>query len=119
MAIQVRISYKDGAGYTDMALRSSMQAIIDADDVYKKVFLTVDIPASQDLTQTISITTDNKMAESAVDMFLNTTGEQAQSDYNTISQFQVLDNQLVITRLGDKPTGSINVTLIFYEKGAQ
>ena len=117
MPIDFRLSFKDGAGYTDLALRTSMGAIIDADNVYKKVFLTVNIPASNDTTQTISIVTDEKMPDSDVEMYLNTTGEQAQTDYNTISQFQVLENQLVITRLGDKPTGTIEVTLIFYEKG--
>ena len=52
--------------------------------------------------------------DSWVEMVLVGDTEQEQKDYSTITQFQVFNNQLVITRLNQMPTNSIEVKLLFY-----
>lgn len=113
--VDFRLSYKNNTEYVDLFPRTSMEGIIGAEQAFKKVSLDVTIPASQDTTQTIQITTDAKMPDSIVEMYLVTTGEQAEQDYATIDQYEIQTNQMIITRLGNKPTGSIDVVLLFYE----
>ena len=55
--------------------------------------------------------------DSWVEMVLVGDTEQEQKDYSTITQFQVFNNQLVITRLNQMPTDSIEVKLLFYIRG--
>ena len=55
--------------------------------------------------------------DSWVEMVLVGDTEQEQKDYSTITQFQVFNNQLVITRLNQMPTNSIEVKLLFYIRG--
>ena len=116
MPLDFRLSYKEGINYTDLFPQVSIDSIEDGQHVYQNVVLPVTIPASQDVTQTITITTDAKMPVSRFDVFLVSTGEQAEIDYSTITQMEVQTNQLIVTRLEDKPTGSIDVILLFYEQ---
>ena len=117
MAIDVRPSFKSGVEYVDMFLHTSVSAIDDLHTEFKKVSMVVTIPASQELTQIISIVTDERMPNSSFDVFLNSTGDEAEYDFSTITQMEVQANQLIVTRLYSKPKGTIDVTLIFYEKG--
>lgn len=55
--------------------------------------------------------------DSWVEMVLVGDTEQEQKDYSTITQFQVFNNQLVVTRLNQMPTNSIEVKLLFYIRG--
>lgn len=116
MPTNFRLAYNAGTDYVDLFPKTSIQAITDASQVYQITTLQVTIPAVSTMTQTITITTDSAMASSPVRMVLDSTGDQAESDYSTITQFQVNTNELVITRLYSMPTGSIDVTLIFFEQ---
>lgn len=118
MAIDVRLTYQQSQrNYVDLFPHTLVSAIADVNTEFQKVPLVVTIPPSEELTQTIAITTDAKMPNSNFDVYLNTTGDQAKVDYSTISQLEVQANQLIVTRIYEKPTGTIEVTLVFYEKG--
>lgn len=119
MPTNFRLAYNsDGLNYVDLFPKTSTDAIIGADNIYEITQLQVDIPAptSSTTTQTISITTTPQMVAAPFRMYLVSTGEQAESDYSTITQAQVQTNQLVITRLYNMPTDDITVGLVFFEK---
>lgn len=119
MAVNFRLAYNSGLEIVDLFPASSMGAVDGAENVmqYSTLNVTIPAPTSQDVTQTISITTTAQQVATPVYMVLTSTGAQAESDYATISQYQVTENQLVLTRLYNWPQDSINVTLIFEEAG--
>lgn len=119
MAVNFRLAYNSALEIVDLFPASSMGAVDGAENVmqYSTLNVTIPAPTSQDVTQTISITTTAQQVAAPVYMVLTSTGAQAESDYATISQYQVTENQLVITRLYNWPQDSINVTLIFEEAG--
>lgn len=119
MPTNFRLAYNsDGLNYVDLFPKTSMDAIIGADNAYEITELQVTIPApsTSTLNQTITISTTPEMVNSPFRMYLVSTGNQAQNDYNTITQAQVQTNQLIITRVYDMPTDSIIVMLVFFEQ---
>ena len=116
MALNFRLSAKQGSGYTDLFSRTSIEGIVDVDTEFIKVPLTVTIPAADKGTQNITITTDEKMPNSMFEVYLNTTGEDAIKAYSTLTQVSVTTNQLTVIRLYQDQTTDIEVTLMFYEK---
>lgn len=117
MSLDFRLAYTDSIRYIDLFPDTSVSAITNAgDDLYQIAVLPVTIPAVQTETQDITIVADALLANSIVRMYLVNNGEQAQQDYNTITQFNVSINQLTITRLYDYPSGSIDVKLVFFKK---
>lgn len=121
MAVNFRLAYNQGIDYVDLFPRSNVQAIIGADDIlqYSTINVTIPAPSDNPNTQTIAITTTEAQVNAPVNMFLVSTGAQAQNDYGTIDQFEVQENSLVITRLYNWPSDSIEVMLVFQQKGAQ
>lgn len=119
MALNFRLAYNRGLDIVDLFPASSMDAVDGNEYVmqYSTIDVTIPAPTSQDVTQTISITTTPKQVAAPVYMFLTSTGEQAEAGYFTINQYQVTTNQLIITRLYGWPQDSINVTLVFEEAG--
>ena len=119
MALNFRLAYNSGLEIVDLFPASSMVAIDGNDNImkYSTIDVTIPAPTTQDTTQTIAITTTPQQVAAPVYMLLTSTGQQAQSDYGTIDQYQVTTNQLVLTRLYTWPQDSINVTLIFEEAG--
>lgn len=119
MAVNFRLSYNSGLEFVDLFPGSSMSAVQGTDNImsYSTIDVTIPAPATQDVTQTIAITTTDAQANAPVYMILNSTGNQSEEDYATINQFQIQTNSLVITRLYSWPKDSINVTLIFKEAG--
>lgn len=119
MPTNFRLAYNsDGLNYVDLFPKTSTDAIIGADNIYEITQLQVDIPApsTSTLTQSVAISTTPQMVAAPFRMYLVSTGEQAESDYSTITQAQVQTNQLVITRLYNMPTDDITVGLVFFEK---
>ena len=119
MPTNFRLAYNsDGLNYVDLFPKTSTDAIIGADNIYEITQLQVDIPAptSSTTTQTISITTTPQMVAAPFRMYLVSTGEQAKSDYSTITQAQVQENELLITRLYNMPADTITVELVFFEQ---
>lgn len=118
MPTNFRLEYNNGLEYVDLFPSTSVHGIIDANNVFEIVSLDVTIPApsSQTLTQSITITTTQEMEDTNFNVVLLSTGEQAESDYATISQMQVNTNELVVTRLYNMPDDSIDVRLVFFEQ---
>lgn len=119
MPTNFRLAYNsDGLNYVDLFPKTSTDAIIGADNIYEITQLRVDIPApsTSTLAQSVAISTTPQMVAAPFRMCLVSTGEQAESDYSTITQAQVQTNQLVITRLYNMPTDDITVGLVFFEK---
>lgn len=121
MATNFRLAYTNGIEYIDLFPKTSVTAIVDAQNVYDIVQVDVNIPAptSPALTQTVALSTTPAMVAAPFRVYLSSTGTQAESDYATINQVEVQDSQLVITRLGDMPVGAIDVTLVFFEAGGE
>ena len=117
MATNFRLAYTNGIEYIDLFPKTSVTAIVDVQNIYDIVQVDVNIPAptSSTLTQTVALSTTPAMVAAPFRVYLSSTGTQAESDYATINQIEVRDNQLVITRLGDMPVGAIDVTLVFFE----
>lgn len=121
MATNFRLAYTNGIEYIDLFPKTSVTAIVDAQNIYDIVQVDVNIPAptSPALTQTVALSTTPAMVAAPFRVYLSSTGTQAESDYATINQVEVQDNQLVITRLGDMPVGAIDVMLVFFEVGGE
>lgn len=117
MATNFRLAYTNGIEYIDLFPKTSVTAIVDAQNIYDIVQVDVNIPAptSSTLTQTVALSTTPAMVAAPFRVYLSSTGTQAESDYATINQVEVQDSQLVITRLGDMPVGAIDVMLVFFE----
>lgn len=117
MAVNFRLAYNDGLDIVDLFPKSNVMSIIDNTNAMKYSTIDVVIPAptTEVMTQTIAITTTTAQVNAPVYMFLNSTGEQAEIDYSTITQFSIENNQLIITRLYNWPEESIDVTLLFKE----
>lgn len=119
MPTNFRLAYNsDGLNYIDLFPRTTTGAIIGADNIYEITQLQVDIPApsTSTLTQSVAISTTPQMVSAPFRMYLVSTGEQAESDYSTITQVQVQENELIVTRLYNMPTDTITVGLVFFEQ---
>ena len=119
MAINFRLNYNNGVEYADLFFKTSLENIIEIGNCLHYSTLQLEIPsvAANTITQTIPITISSSQENCAVAMFLLDDTTQAQSDYATISQFEIQNNQLIITRLYNWPTDSVNVLLLFKEGG--
>lgn len=117
MAVNFRLAYNDGLDIVDLFPKSNVMSIIDNTNAMKYSTIDVAIPAptTEVTTQTIAITTTTAQVNAPVYMFLTSTGEQAEIDYSTITQFSVSTNELELVRLYNWPQESINVTLVFKE----
>lgn len=119
MALNFQPRYKASEEeYAELNYATNVSSVLGTEDVYQIVTqnLNIPVPSGSNITQTLSFLTDSKMPESKVEMYLTTAGNEAQLAYNTITQFEVRTNQVIITRLGKMPQTAINVTLVFYEK---
>lgn len=119
MAVNFRLAYNSGIEIIDLFPNSAISCVQGIDNImqYSTINVTIPAPTSQDITQTISISTTTSQVNAPVSMILTSTGTQAEIDYATITQYEVNTNQLIITRLYTWLEDSINVTLIFEEAG--
>lgn len=115
MPTTFRLAVNSGLEYTDLFPKTSVNGIIDANDIYEITSLQVEIPVTNENIQTVAITTDSKMESAMFDMYLESTGGTSIADFDTIDQVQVSTNQLTLVRLGNMPKNPIDVTLVFYE----
>ena len=116
MAVNFRLAYRSGIDYSDLFPTTNIEAVIDSNFLrYSSIEgVSIPVPSGNPTTQTIAIQTTAAQVASNVRMEL-ATGEQ--DDYNTIVQFEIQTNQLVLTRLYEWPTNAITVNLIFEERG--
>ena len=115
MAINFRLSYNQGFSYTDLFPRTDVKGISFNTSTSRSRHATINltIPPTNDLIQSIPVDIPLAYVNVPVYMELLYKSESDIYDYSTISQFQILDGTLNITRLYTKPTGSIQVVLVF------
>jgi hypothetical protein len=119
MATNFRLEGMQGGQYVDLFPVTSIGAILGATNALhiETLPVTINSPSNPTVVQDVAITTNAKMLDAPFECYLNDTSVDAQKAYATISQVQVIENTLKITRVGDMPQTAINVTLVFYEKG--
>lgn len=121
MATNFRLEGKQGGQYVDLFPVTNIGAILGASDALHIEILPVTInpPSNPTVVQDVAISTNAKMLDAPFECYLMNNSKEAQKAYSTISQVQVVENTLKITRVGDMPQTAINVTLVFYEKGVE
>ena len=114
-----RLSFNSGNGFIDLFPVTNLQAIQNNNYFlyYSTLDVTIPAPTNQDVSQIININITESQASAPFDVFLKSEGNQALSDYNTISQIQITSNQLIITRLYNWPQNSIDIRIVFKEVG--
>ena len=115
--INFRLSYLNGLNFIDLFPKTSLNAIVDEGSLLQISVLPVTIPATTENVQTINLDLTDGMEDAWVEMYLSGNTVQNQEDYSTITQYQIQNNQLIITRLNNKPVGQIQVNLVFYLNG--
>lgn len=118
MDVNFRLSYLSNNGFVGLFPKTNTLGIVDAGPSLSFALTSIEIPAYSGQTQTISLSIPQDIEGSWVEMVLIGDTDQEKKDYSTITQFQVENNQLIITRLNQMPTNSIEVNLLFYIKGA-
>lgn len=113
MSLNFKLAYNEGFNYTDLFPRTTVEAIKFNTTTSKHAVINVTIPASNDLTQTIPISTMSEYLNVPTYMVLLKEKDTDEYDYSTISQFNVTAGNLEITRLYAKPVDSIQVVLVF------
>ena len=89
MSINFRLAYNQGVNYIDLFPKTNMEAIINNENgLSYSLINNITIPAvSQGTnTQTISINATASQNDSPFYVFLSSSGQQAQLDYQTINQ---------------------------------
>lgn len=119
MATNFRLEAKQSGNYSGLFPITNDKAIVGADNVLNIVTmpLRIDPPSGNVAVQDIAIVTDAKLLDSPFECYLTDKTVEAQKAYATISQMQVVENTLKITRIGAMPQTAINVVLVFYKKG--
>lgn len=112
--IKFRLSKKDNDEYLDLFPRTSANAIVNDNNIRGKYVLEVDVPVTNDVIQTINIQTTAQIVDAPFEVHF-VSGDK--NDYNTISQVQVKENIIEITRLHNMPQGAIKIALVFYAMG--
>lgn len=111
MAVNFRLAYTNGIQYTDLFPKTTVDAITATNVFYTTQLV---VPPTTEMAQTIPLETTNEMLESMFRVYLVSTGTQAEQDYSTITQVQLIGGGLTIIRLYDKPQDSITIQLVFY-----
>lgn len=112
MALDFRLAYQSPTEYVDLFPKVNITDVNGMENTYIKNIINVEIPAVSALTQNITIVANIELVSKNIDMYL-VSGNQ--EDYNTITQYQVNENELILTRLYTYPNNTINVALIFYD----
>lgn len=110
MSLDMKINYNSSLGYNTLFPQTSVKSIKN-NGVIKQGVIFVTIPPSQETEQIIEINTDTMYLTAPV--YMQALPSTNESDYQTITQFEVLENQLKITRLYTKPKESVDVVLYF------
>ena len=112
---EFRLAYNNGFEYVDLFPKTNIDSIEGKNKLLKYTTVTVDIPVTTDITQSIPIdlTPTQSTAPFYVELLTNTA--QGEADYGTIDQLKIENGELVISRLNDMPTSQIQIKLTFKE----
>ena len=119
MAVTFRFAYNGGINYIDSFPKTNVQGIADNENLltYSSLNVTIPVPTQVETRQIISVTTTEAQVAAPFVVYLMTQGEQARYDYDSISQIQVEENQVIITRLHYQPQQEIQILIVFSEGG--
>lgn len=113
-----RLSYLNGSDFVDLFPKTSMESLIDGDNILSFIVIPVTIPVTIENIQTIPlVTSETNLEDFWVDMYLMGNTEADKIAYATITQYEIKQNELIITRLNKSPVSEIQVQLIFYKQG--
>lgn len=118
MAVNFRLAYNQGFEYVDLFPSTSVASIKEGSIVSRQSVINITIPSINNYIQTIPLSLTQEQKDSMVYMQLIDLGENDQYNYDSISQYQITEDGLVINRLYYYPTDSIQVALIFVENGS-
>ena len=99
--IEFRLSAKQNNTYLDLFPRTSVNAIVNDEHIRGTQVLEVDVPATTETIQTITIQTNNRIVDAPFEV------HYVSGDKNT----------LTIYRIHNKPEASVKIALVFYTMG--
>lgn len=114
--VKFRLSAKENNEYVDLFPRTTIDGIADDENIRGTQVLEVEVPATNDMIQTIAISTNAHIVDAPFEVHF-VSGDK--NDYNTITQAQVTANTLTLTRLYNMPKGQIKIALVFYTMGVK
>lgn len=114
MSINFRLAYRNPVEYVDLFPKINIKDIEGLENNCILNFIEVDIPVFNDIIQNISIDINEDLINKNVEMYLIS---GSQDDYETITQFQIVKNAIILTRIYDYPKNSVKVALVFYNTG--
>lgn len=117
MAVNFRLAYNQGFEYVDLFPSTVVSAVTEGNVASRQSIINITIPPINNYIQTIPLSLTQKQLNSNVYMQLINLGENDQYNYDSISQYQITENGLVINRLYYYPNDSVQVALIFVENG--
>lgn len=112
--IEFRLSAKQNNTYLDLFPRTTVNAIANDEHIRGTQVLEVNIPATTETIQTITIQTNNRIVNAPFEVHY-VSGDK--NSYNTISQIEVSENTLTIYHIHNKPEASVKIVLVFYTMG--
>ena len=112
--IEFRLSAKQNNTYLDLFPRTSVNAIVNDEHIRGTQVLEVDVPATTETIQKITIQTNNYIVNATFEVHY-VGGDK--NSYNTISQIEVSENTVTIYRIHNKPEASVKIALVFYTMG--
>lgn len=112
--VEFRLSAKQNNTYLDLFPRTSVNAIANDEHIRGTQVLEVDVPATTETIQMITIQTNNRIVDAPFEVhYVN--GDK--NSYNTISQIEVSENTLAVYHIHNKPEASVKIALVFYTMG--
>ena len=117
MSLNFRLSYNEGFDYVDLFPKTNIESIEENNDILKYSELLVTVPVTTEVNQSISLDLTSNQQKAPFYIQLVNVNENTMSDYSTINQAQIVNNNLILTRLNDYPKNEIQIKLIFKEAG--
>lgn len=114
--IEFRLSAKQNNVYLDLFPHTSVNAIANDEHIRGTQVIEVNVPATTETIQTITIQTNNRIVDAPFEVHY-VSGDK--NNYNTISQIEVSENTLTIYRIHNKPEASVKIALVFYTMGVE
>ena len=114
MAVNFTLSYNNNNNYKDLFFQLNTAAI-GMEGQFTISTVNVNIPTTQDTIQTIDLSLTASQENSMFRIYRSSDDADYIKNFSTISQAQITNGQLILTRLGNMPTAAIDVVLVFFE----
>ena len=117
MALKFRLAYNEGFDYVDLFPKTNIESIEGKDNVLRYSEVSVTVPATTEIEQTIPLTLTTAQQNAPFYVELTEVNDDTLDDYSTINQARVEGNSLILTRLVTFPKNEIKIKLRFKEVG--